>query len=236
MNRDQIQRSLRQPGPIEQGYQPAAVPADLADARRRGGRNGRLMAVGQLGMVAAAVVAGAAIAVVLTRLPAPGGNGVGGGAPTPSAATSVAPATLRACRSEDFAWSTDPWGGAAGSRGTTVLARGVTSLTGCEIHGSAALVLSDGNGHTLLSARSAASTVSVGAGTLLETGISWSNWCAADPIGPLALSLTLPGDTGSVPLVASAGPIQVPPCNGQGQPSVLNATDFQPSSRTAPEG
>ena len=235
MNRDQIQRSLRQPGPLEQGYQPVAIPADLADARRRRGPNGRLMAVGQLGMVAAAVVAGAAIAVVLTRLPAPGGNGAGAGVPTPSTAASHTQ-TAAACRAEDFAWSTDPWGGAAGSRGTTVLARGVTSLAGCEIRGSATLVLSDGNGHTLLSATSPASTVSVGAGTLLEIGISWSNWCAADPAAPLALSLTLPGDTNSVPLVASAGGIQVPPCNGQGQPSVLNATDFQPSSRTAPEG
>jgi hypothetical protein len=229
MNRDQIQRSLGEPGPLEQTYLPAAIPAHLADARRRRGWNGRLLAVGQLGVVAAAVIAGAAIAVVLTRLPAPGGHGVGAGAPTPSTAAA-------ACRAGDFAWSTDPWGGAAGSRGTTVVARGVSSLAGCQIRGSSALVLSDGNGHTLLTAQSAASAVSVGAGTLLEIGISWSNWCAADPVAPLSLSLTLPGDSRSVPLVASAGGIQLPPCNGQGQPSVLNATDFQPSSRPAPEG
>ena len=230
MNRDQILRSLRQPGPLEEAYLPAALPADLAAAKVRRGWNGRLMAVGQLGMMAAAVVAGAAIALVLGRLPAPGGHGVGAGGPTPTAAA------VTACRSEDFAWSTDPWGGAAGSRGTTVLARGVTSLAGCEIRGPSALVLSDGNGNALLSAESAYSAISVHARTLLEIGISWSNWCAADPAAPLSLSLRLPGDTGSVPLVASAGGIQVPPCNGPGQPSVLNATDFQLSSRTAPEG
>jgi hypothetical protein len=236
MNREQIERSLHQPGPLEQGYRPAALSARLADARQRSGWRGTLLAVGQLGMVAAAVVAGTAIAVLLTRTPTPGANGVGAGAPTPTEAASLAPSTIDACRAEDFAWSTDPWGGAAGSRGTTVLPRGVTSLRACQIQGRAALVLSDASGHTLLAAQSAVSAISVHGGTLLEIDISWSNWCGADPATPLSLSLTLPGDNHPVPLVASAGGILVPPCLGQGQPSVLNATDFQLSSRAAPEG
>lgn len=235
MNREQIERSLRQPGPLEQAYQPATLPARLTDAHDPRGWRGSLVAVGQLGMVAATVVAGGAIAVLLTRHPAPGGSGVGAGVPTPTQAASL-PASSAACRAEDFAWSTDPWGGAAGSRGTTVLARGVSSLVGCQIQGRSALALSDGNGHLLLTAQSPASAVAVHAGSLLEIGISWSNWCDADPASPLSLSLTLPGDSQPVPLVPSTGEIQVPPCLGQGQPSVLNATDFQFSSRAAPEG
>lgn len=237
MNRDQIERSLREPGPFEQGYQPVALPAEAADARPVGGRRGPLLAVGRLGMLAAAVAGGAALAIMLTRLPAPATGGVGAGGSTPSQAASQAPTITAVCRAEDFAWTADPWGGAAGSRGTTVLARGVTSLAGCVIHGEAALMLSDASGHTLLASRSASTAITVHAGTLLEVGISWSNWCGSDPAGPLSLSLTLPGDTQAVPVLASdGGLIPVPPCLGPGQPAVLNATDFQLSSRAAPEG
>ncbi len=237
MNRDQIERSLREPGPLERGYQPADLPAEPADARPVSGWKGPLLAVGRLGMLAAAVAGGAALAVMLTRSPAPGTGGVGAGGSTPPEASSQVPTATVACRAEDFAWSTDPWGGAAGSRGTTVLARGVTSLTGCQIHGEAGLALSDASGHTLLAARSASTAISVHAGTLLEIEISWSNWCGSDPAGPLSLSLTLPGDRQAVPVLASdGGPIPIPPCLGSGQPAVLNATDFQLSSRAAPEG
>lgn len=237
MNRDQIERSLREPGPLEQGYQPVALPAEAADVRPAGGRKGPLLTVGRLGMLAAAVAGGAALAIMLTRSPAPATGGVGAGGTTPSQAASQAPTTAAACRAEDFAWTADPWGGAAGSRGTTVLARGVTSLAGCVIHGEAALMLSDASGHTLLASRSASTAITVRAGTLLEIGISWSNWCGSDPVGPLSLSLTLPGDTQAVPVLASdGGLIPVPPCLGPGQPAVLNATDFQLSSRAAPEG
>jgi hypothetical protein len=238
MNRNLIERALRQPGPREQAYQPVSLPAHAADALRGHRLRDSLLAAGQLGMFTAVIVAGAAITVMLTlgRSPAPGTSGTGASSPTPSAAVSRAPLTPVDCRAEDFAWSTDPWTGAAGSRGTTVLARGVTSLAGCDIRGRASLVLRDASGHDLLSAQSADSTMSVHAGTLLEIGISWSNWCGTDPTGPLSLSLTLPGDTQQVPLVASQGQILVPPCLGEAQPSALSATDFQLSNRTPPEG
>ena len=236
MNRDAIERSLRQPGPLEDAYRPIAVPTHVADARRAHGWRGSLLAVGQAGAVVAAIAGGTALAILLTHSSPPGGNGVGAGVPTPTQVASSAPASGGACTADDFAWSTDPWGAAAGSRGTTVVARGVTSLAGCEIRGSASLELKDGSGTTLLSGTSAPSTVSVHAGTLLEIGITWSNWCGSVPTGPLALSLTLPGDTLAVPVIASQGDIVVPPCLGAGQPSALGATDFQPSSRATPEG
>lgn len=236
MNRDAIERSLRQPGPLEEAYQPVAVPTHVADARGAHGWRGSLLAFGQAGAVVAAIAGGTALAILLTYSSVPGGKGVGAGVPTPTQVASSAPASGAACTADDFAWSTDPWGAAAGSRGTTVVARGVGSLAGCEIRGSASLELKDASGVELLSATSASSAVSVHAGTLLEISITWSNWCDTAPAGPLALSLTLPGDARAVPVIASQGDILVPPCLGAEQPSVLSATDFQPSSRSAPEG
>lgn len=237
MNSDQIERALRQPGPREGAYQPIALPQLHADARDRHGLRGRLLTVSHVGLLTAAVVAGTAVALMLTlgNLRVPWSNGPGAGPTVSSAVASSGPA-VRACHAEDFAWTTDPWTGAAGSRGTTVVARGVTSLAGCEIRGRATLVLRDANGRDLVAAEAPVSSVSVDAGTVLEIGVSWSNWCGNDPAVPLALSLTLPGDTHAVPLVASTGTIPVPPCMGIGQPALINATDFQPSDRVAPEG
>lgn len=251
MTHDDLERQLRsQRGPREAGYAPTNLPATLDAGRAPAAGPSRLVRIGAFAGVAAA----AALAVALLGGVFSGGNpGIGSGAsdePTPSAvpslvepspSPSVAP-SMPECRAEDFAWSSDPWTGAAGSRGTTVLARGVTSLAGCQISGPAVLVLRDANDQTLLSAETPVSTVTVRAGTLLEMGVSWSNWCGDAPAAPISLALTLPGDISDVPLVvptdgpdASSG-IPVPPCNGAGQPSVLNATDFQPSDRTPPEG
>ncbi|MEO8252137.1 MAG: hypothetical protein ABI578_06645 [Chloroflexota bacterium] len=237
MNRDEIERQLRRPGPREDGYVPVALPTG-ARANRQQGRGGGLLTAARVGVLTVAVVAGAAIAVLLTRggLPLPGNHGTGSGSPTQNPVASRSPNTIAGCHADDFAWSTDPWGGAAGARGTSVLLRGVTSLVACEIGGSASLELRDSNGQLLLSAQTPASAVKVNAGTLLEVGVTWSNWCASAPATPLTLTLTLPGDAQKAPLVASAGEIPIPPCSGIGQGSVLSATDFQYSTRAAPEG
>jgi hypothetical protein len=245
MNRDRIERALREPGPRERGYSPEALPATAADLRARvPRRRGLLMSAGGLGGLAAAVAAGAVVAVVLTRGlgPGPGNTGTGSNpTPTPTLAATPAPTAspvpVAACHAGDFAWSSDPWGGAAGSRGTTILARGVTGLQGpCVIRGQATLTLRDANGALLLTAHAGATNVSVKAGDLFEMGVSWSNWCGNDPAQPISLTLVLPGDSLPVPLVPASGSIQVPPCNGPGQPPSLTGTGFQPSDRTPPEG
>ena len=104
------------------------------------------------------------------------------------------------------------------------------------IRGQATLTLRDANGALLLTAHAGATDVSVKAGDLFEMGVSWSNWCGNDPAQPISLTLVLPGDSLPVPLVPASGSIQVPPCNGPGQPSSLSGTGFQPSDRTPPEG
>ena len=75
------------------------------------------------------------------------------------------------------------------------------------------------------------------AGTQLELGVSWSNWCGAAPVEPLTLEIRLAGDDAWIPMIPPVGStILVPPCMGSGQPAALNLTGFQPSDRPPIEG
>lgn len=236
MNNDDLERQLRaQAGPREVGYQPTVLPATLEAEPRRS----RPLSASRMALVGAAVLAGAALAIALTRVPQPAPSGVGaGGSPGPSPTVRATPTQPEpaTCVAGDFAWSTDPWGGAAGSRGTNVLLRGVTSLTGCLIAGDVSVQIRDANGQVLVSATTTSHLRST-AGDVFEIGIAWSNWCGQDPAAPLTAALQLPGDATEVPLVApgDAG-IPVPPCNGEGQPSNLSVTEIQPSTKAFPDG
>jgi hypothetical protein len=226
MNRDRIERALREPGPRESGYAPESLPATAAELRARSPRRrGLLMSAGALGSFAAAVAAGAVVAVVLVR--AFGGGANTGGTVSPKPVASTGP--IGACTAGDFTWSSDVWGGAAGSRGTTVLARPAATTPTCLLNGRATLTLRDANGGVLITSHSANTDIKLnGHGPQLEMGITWSNWCDAAPSQPLSLTLTLPHDTTAIPLTPLAGSqIPVPPCNGPGQPSVLSGTAFQ---------
>lgn len=254
-DQDRLEDLLRVPGPREADYLPRRLPSAL-DRPHRGfeGRGWTLLRVGRLAALSAAVVAGTAVAVVLVG---GGGSPAGSGtAATSASATASAPAPASsevatvaatptsspasaappACRAADLAWSTDAWGGAAGSTGTTVLARGLTSLDRCTIDGSATLELRDANGNVVATATAPRTTVVVTPGAVIEMGIHWSNWCQATPAAPLSMSLRLPGDGTDVALAPAAGGILVPPCNGPGQPSSLGATAFAASSRPMPGG
>jgi hypothetical protein len=234
-DRDRVQRALREPGPREAGYSPIGLPATAEDARARlSGRSRWLASFGPLGGLAAAVAAGAVIAILVGRgiTPAPGS---GGPAASPSATPS--PAAVAACRAGDLAWSSDPWGGAPGSRGTIVVARGVATLQGCEIRGTATLTLRDANDALLVTGHTALNDVRLTAGMQFEVGVTWSNWCAVEPAQPISLQLTLPGDATPVPLIpANDHGLTFQTCNGPGQPSTLGGTNFQPSSRPPIQG
>ena len=239
MNRDRIERALREPGPRERGYVPESLPATAAELRARAPRRNRLLvSAGAFGGLAAAVAAGAVVAVLLSRGFAPGPS-TGGtvASPTPTPTPTRSPAPMTACRAGDFAWSSDAWGGAMGSRGTIVLASAVASMTACELHGEATLTLRDANGVVLVTGHTAATTTRVSAGQAFQIGVSWSNWCGAEPMQPITLQLTLPGDTMAVPLVPANDQNLTfsTTCNGREQPTTLSGTDFQPSDR-APEG
>jgi hypothetical protein len=240
MNDNDLERQLRaQAGPREEGYTPTSLPATPDQRVRRSG----MTIASRTALVGATVVAGAALALVLTRLPQAGPSEVGSGSSgaTPTAhPTATQPMPITSCTADDFAWSTDPWNGAAGSRGTSVLLRGVASLTGCRIDGAVTVQIRDANGDILVS-NSATSRQRAAAGDVFEVGIAWSNWCDADPAKPLSAVLHLPGDGTEIPLLAAGegrqvGEIPVPPCNGETQPSNLSVTDIQPSTRKFPDG
>jgi hypothetical protein len=185
----------------------------------------------------------AALAIAATVLTGPGQDGgLGSGddrsaSEAPSAAGS-SPATPAACRAADFAVASDPWGGAAGSRGTRVVFRVVASVASCAIEGSAAARITDAAGHVLVeSAPDPGATRIVMAGDQLEIGVAWSNWCGPAPEPPLELEVMLAGDTTAIPLMPPDGTeIPAPPCMGAGQASNLSVTGFEPSERPPIEG
>jgi hypothetical protein len=68
----------------------------------------------------------------------------------------------------------------------------------------------------------------VTAGTQLEIGVSWSNWCGPGPEAPRLLVVI---DEQPVLVMVGDARVPVPPCNGVGQPTTLNVTAFEPSER-----
>jgi hypothetical protein len=235
MNDNDLERQLRaQAGPREEGYVPTRLPASPEEAPLR--RPSPLMRAAVLVPAVAAGVLVVAVAAAAIRGFGPGSNVGSGGVSTPSAsAAQPSPPAVAACRSQDFAWSTDPWTGAAGSRGTNVMLRGVTSLDGCAVDGAISVEIRDANG-AVLATGSSSNHQRLHAGDVFEVGVAWSNWCDSTPPQPLSAVLRLPGDAADVPLIPSGGDIPIPPCNGPGQPTNLSVTDLQRSNRPFPEG
>jgi len=187
-----------------------------------------------LGVIAVAVGAWSLASTWLSESPGGVGNG---NVATPSPSSTVMPA-VGACTAGDFAVAGDPWGGAAGSRGTVVVLRVLDSTPACDLPDMVTARIADGSGATVVEGASdPVHGERVERGTQLELGIAWSNWCDAEPAGPLALQLRLGGDTAWIPVVApgGTGPL-VPPCMGSGQATNLSVTGFQPSERPPIEG
>ena len=236
MNDKDLEHRLRsETGPREPGYVPAQLPATLE------GERGRPRRALRLAVLVPAVLAGVAVVLVAGALLSQNEpDGVGSRVP-PTAMPSVLPTASEQapggrCTAADFAWTADPWMGAAGSRGTTVLMRGVVSLESCHIDGSVHVLLRDNNGGTVVTTDADSSDVTVTAGSVFEMGVAWSNWCGNEPPQPIQLSLTLPGDVNEVLPAPDRPDIPVPPCNGPGLPSNLSVTDIQSSTRTFPGG
>ena len=156
--------------------------------------------------------------------------------PTPSAAaTATVPATAPAsatgggaCSPDDLALTGGAWGAAAGSRGAEV---------SVENRGSAACTLPAGPTVAILDA---AGTVIVESeppadepGPTLEPGgvttftILFSNWCEEGAALPLHVVLRS-GATGIAIPGLDMTAVDLPPCNGPGQPATLSANPWQP--------
>jgi hypothetical protein len=230
MTNDDLERALRtEPGPREEGYLPTPLPISL-DAVPTAARPTRLP---RAALLAGAALAGAlAVAVVAAILAGPGASpspGVGsGGSATPSASAS---SPSNRCTILDITFSAEPWGGAAGSRGTMVTISSIDGRYACALAPSVAAQIADANGAVLVegAATSSGPPVVVRPGTAFAVGVAWSNWCGADPAGPVRLSLQPEGWPSPVPVTVPAGGNPVPPCLGSGEPSTLSVTEVQPA-------
>ncbi|MEO8246392.1 MAG: hypothetical protein ABI622_04650 [Chloroflexota bacterium] len=241
MNHDDLERQLRsQAGPREQGYHPNPLPAEpRAPAQRR-----RVPTVLRGGLFAAAAAA-AVLAVVVVSGGLDGPLGVGGDVSSPSpsdvktqaATPSVSPGTAAepaACQPEDVVFTAEPWGGAAGSRGTSVTLALADGAAACHPANGALGRILDGTGATLVESVGGPTDLpllTLQAGTTYQVGVAWSNWCDAHPAG-ITLELRLDGWSEWVAaqphLPGTGGPDPVPPCMGDGGTN-LSVTEVQPA-------
>ncbi|MEP6973533.1 MAG: DUF4232 domain-containing protein [Actinomycetota bacterium] len=161
----------------------------------------------------------------------------GDGAPVNTPGASVS--SPAACSPMQLA-ATTSLQGAAGSRDGEIHVKNVSVET-CTLEGSPTLELLDGSGAAIetgvtIDASPAGwvvndspepagwPVVTLAPGEHAAVRIGWSNWCG-DPNVYWRLSLPT---TGGLP-EAYPGPEEVPPCNGPGQPSVIEVGPFEPS-------
>ncbi len=221
MNDHDLERRLRsETGPREDGYRAVPLPDDPGSQSGAPRRSRMLQAGLVLATVGAGVLAVAAANALLT--PGTPNSGVGQGTATPTPVPSTGPVTPTACQPADLVLTAEPWGGAAGSRGTVVTIRladgrypcffadepGAQLMTGDEV-----VVAIDG-----LNARSSA----FNQGDQRTVAVSWSNWCGREITGPVTLALRSGGVAFPVDVPEGADP--VPPCNGETRQSVLNVS------------
>jgi hypothetical protein len=245
MGHDDLERRLRtEQGPREARYTPVDLPSRLnADGLRA--PLAPVLRFTLLGATAAAAV----LAVVFVSSAFSGGPGVGDGGPTtgpsssapvsatPTAAPSGAPPSAggpATCTGASIARQYEPWGGAAGSRGTVVTLSLADNATPCDLPQAVSVRVLDAMGTVLVQGTSqGAGSLPLAANAAYALGISWSNWCGATPQAVLRWQLRF-GDAGS--WIEMAGDqasgtsgVPVPPCNGVGGTS-LSVTDLQPAS------
>ena len=227
-------------GPREQGYVASRLPDALGGRPPTGASRQQVAVI--LSAVAAGILVVAAGSMVLSR-----GNGQNSGAILPDAFASPSgtPAP-EACQPNEVFLIAEPWGAAAGSRGTTVYIgyRGAPnpSRFQCDLPLGIGGEVVDALGNVLLSkapvpgaptvelmtARAVPLGVAWDGG--YDLGVAWSNWCSDEPAAPLRLNLLVPGWTAPVEVpVPAGGADPVPPCLGAGQPSNLSLTQPQRS-------
>ena len=230
MNDHDLERDLRtQRGPREEGYLPGRLPMTLDEgvaAQRKPSqlpRAAMLVAAGVAGALAVAVAAG------LFSGPAPG---VGAnGSTSPSAEASTPASGGGACGPQDVSLTGEPWGGAAGSRGTVVTVALASGRGACQLGKGLAAEITDANGSVVVTSgpSAAGEAVAVAPGDTFTIGISWSNWCAAAPSAPVSLALKMSEWDSFVTVpVAEGGLDPVPPCMGSAEPTALTWSGLEP--------
>lgn len=221
MNDNDLERRLRsETGPREQGYVPSQLPASLGSAppTPRPSRALRLV------VLVPAVVAGVAVvAVAAALLNGSGPDGVGAGATS----TRMPSPTERApmpCQTNDVQITAEPWGGAAGSRGTVVTMRLAVGRYPC-LFAPVPGARIDAQGASLVESETAGmdATKAIDAGMPAEFSVTWSNWCG-EPYRTVNL-VVLSGGV-EYPVGVPQGIGAMPPCMGENMPSTLSVTDL----------
>ena len=228
MSNDDLERRLRtESGPREQGYAPTPLPdapGALPPARRpRRAMQGALV----LATVGAGVLAVAAVSALMS--PGAPGGGVGeGGDPTVTPVATTSPRLPTDCQPADLELTAEPWGGAAGSRGTVVTIGLADGRYPCIVQRHIGGAIADANGETLVAAVVPLiyDPVLIEPDSAFTVGVSWTNWCGAEVARPVSLTL---GFSPPLPVEVPAGTDPVPPCMGENAESALNVTQVQPA-------
>lgn len=227
-------------GPREQGYVASLLPEALGGRPSTGASRQQMAVI--LSAVAAGIVVVAAGSLVFSR-----GNGQNPGSILPDAFASPSGTPVpEACQPAEVFLSAEPWGAAAGSRGTTVYIgyRGGPNPTRfqCELPSGVGGEVLDALGNVLVRKEPVPGAPTVELRTPRSVpftawdggysiGVAWSNWCSDGPAAPLRLNLLVPGWTAPVEVpVPAGGADPVPPCLGPSQPSNLSLTQPQRSS------
>ena len=243
MNDHDLERDLRtQHGPREEGYTPARLPMTLGEVPVASGVPSRLPRAAML--VGAGLAGALAVAIASGAFSGPG-PGVGASdsaspsasaSPSPSAAASTPAASTPAagsgaCGPQDVSLVAEPWGGAAGSRGTVVTLALAEGHEACMLGKGLAAEIVDANGSVLVTTAAAepGGSVSLEPGASFTIGITWSNWCVAAPAAPVTLQLKMSGWESFVAVpVPTGGDDPVPPCMGSTEPTVLSCSGLEP--------
>ena len=131
-----------------------------------------------------------------------------------------------ACAAGDVVSTAEPWGGAAGGRGTVVTVTLADGAAACDVATGPRGRMVDGSGRSSsfrmspsrarrVSSRARASTV----------GVEWSNWCQIGACRPARPRAQLDGSSW-MPVAVSGGADPVPPCIGT-DPTSLSVTELQ---------
>ena len=225
MGHDDLERRLRtERGPREAGYAPADLPATI-EQRERPRRAASVM---RFGLLAGAAVAALLAVAVVSGLGRGGSGGVGSGSAsaTPSA-SGTTPSDGSACAAADLHLAAEPWGGAAGSRGTVVTVTLVGGVASCEMTDLQGRMVDATGARLVISPQRFMVPAQLDMGASYTIGVAWSNWCDAAPSAPVGLQVTFDGATW-LPVPAAGGADPVPPCIGS-DPTSLSVTALQPA-------
>ena len=147
---------------------------------------------------------------------------------TASASATATAAGGGACTPDDLALTGGAWGAAAGSRGAEVSVENRGSAA-CTLPASPSVALLDAAGTAIIESPPPADEP----GPTLEPGgvttfaILFSNWC--DTGTALPLHVVLRSGSAGIPIPGlDMTAVDVPPCNGPGQPASLSANPWQP--------